>query len=58
MNKFICFSVYTLIYYQLESMLLFNNGVPANFSPLIQTAEIFIVFMFSTFLIIFIYLHA
>lgn len=51
MKKLIYFAIYTLFYYQLESMLLFNNGVPANISPLIQTAEIFIVFMFSTFLI-------
>ena len=46
----IYFAGYTLIYYQLESMMSFHNGTPANFSPLIQTAELFIVFMFSIFI--------
>lgn len=50
MNKIIYFAGYTLIYYQLESMMSFHNGTPANFSPLIQTAELFIVFMFSIFI--------
>ena len=50
MNEHIYFAGYTLCYYQLESMLSFHDTVPAHFSPLIQTAEIFIVFMFSTFL--------
>jgi class 3 adenylate cyclase len=50
MNEYIYFAGYTLCYYQLESMLLFHDSNPANFSPLIQTAEIFIVFMFSSFL--------
>ena len=50
MKQLIFYAGYTLIYYQLESMLSFHNGAPANFSPLIQTAELFIVFMFSTFI--------
>ena len=50
MNDFIYLVGYTLCYYQLDSVLSFNGDVPAHFSPLIQTAEAFIMFMFSVFL--------
>lgn len=50
MNRFILLAGYTLLYYQLDSFLQYPDQSPAQFSPLIQTGEIFILFMFSSFL--------